>query len=51
VVGEVRFLRFGCGVDVVVVDEAVGIAAALFGFDDDLFDFAEGFEECSEVGL
>ena len=39
--------RFG----VIVLDEAVRVAASLLGLDDDFLDLAKGFKEASQISL
>lgn len=48
---KIPFLRLYGGFSVFVLDEAVGVAASLFGFDDDFLDLAKGFKEAPQISI
>jgi hypothetical protein len=47
----VPFLCLGCCFHLVVLNEHIRVAAALFGFDGDILQFAKGFEYAPEISL
>lgn len=48
---KIPFLCLYSGFGVLVLDEAVRVAASLLGLDDDFLDLAKGFKEASQISL